>query len=130
MRSGRVPVDAASGENPGLVVPARCRVAVVVPVVVPLHRSPALTWIGRQGALWLFGASAIAIAAVWIGEGALGVIAPGDHYAYPALLGCFGLAAVLAWRRADHVLLGQRIAVLAVHAHLVFSAWMVALSAL
>jgi len=99
-----------------------------VSVVAPLRRSPALTWIGRQGALWLFGCAAIAIAAVWVGEAALGVIAPGDRYAYPVLLGCFAVAALLAWRRADRVLLAQRVAVLAVHVHLIFSTWMVVLS--
>ena len=92
-----------------------------MPTTTP--RPPALTLIGRRASLWLFWSAQAALLAVWIGESALGVIAPNYRIAYPALMLCFFGAALLAWRRPSKLLLAQRLAVLALQFHLVQTAW-------
>jgi PAS domain S-box-containing protein len=90
----------------------------------PLHRPPALTLVGPRGALWLLCCGIVAIGLVWVGELALDLIAPTHRYAYPLLLACFAGAAALAWHQPRRVLFAQRVAVLAVCAHLVASTWL------
>ena len=91
------------------------------PTRPPAPTTPAITLVARGTALWLFVLIAASVAVVWAIEATLGLLAPSDHYAYPALVAWFLALAAWVWKQPRRLVRAQGLATLGLGAYFIAS---------